>query len=49
MTFLADDLRGYYQRVHFRRTKPIGVQSSFAIARDGGSEPFIWGLDFVEK
>jgi peptidase M28-like protein len=40
---------GYYQRVHFRRTKPIGEQSSFALVRGDVSEPFIWGRDFVAR
>jgi hypothetical protein len=40
---------GYYQRVRFRRTKPIGEQSSFALVRPDGSEPFVWGRDFVAR
>lgn len=39
----------YYQRVRFRRAIPIDAQSAFMLVRDGGSEIFQWGRDFVAR
>lgn len=39
----------YYQRVYFRRTRPIPEQAFFTLARGDGSDTFVWGQDFVAR
>jgi hypothetical protein len=39
----------YYQRVRFRRTKPVGEQASLIVGGGDGRDTFVWGRDFVAR